>query len=185
MGALYPVAKAAKAKGNRVVAIMEGKSKDVIYLREEYEKLVDKVIVVTPSGEGGYKGNEHGKITTGIEIVAQSESANVAYFVGCKMMMMEASKATEKLGIPTFVSLDTIMLDGTGMCGACRLTLLEDGRKITKFACVDGPIFDGHKVDWDELIKRGVQFDHEEVEVYRSNTCRALTKFNSEEEGSQ
>ncbi len=185
MGALYPVAKAAKAKNNRVIAIMEGKSKNVIYLREEYEKLVDKVIVVTPSGEGGYKGNEHGKITTGIEIVAQSESANVAYFVGCKMMMMEASNATEKLKIPTFVSLDTIMLDGTGMCGACRLTLLEDGRKITKFACVDGPIFDGHKVDWEELMKRGVQFDHQEIEVYRSNTCRALSKFNADQEGSQ
>jgi len=111
---------------------------------------------------------------------------DVAYFVGCKMMMMEASKATEKLKIPTFVSLDTIMLDGTGMCGACRLTLLEEGRQITKFACVDGPIFDGHKVDWDELMKRGVQFDHQEVEVYRSNTtCRALSKFDSEQEGSQ
>jgi ferredoxin--NADP+ reductase len=60
--------------------------------------------------------------------------------------------------------------------------LIEDGRNITKFACVDGPIFDGHKVDWDQLIKRGVQFDHEEVEVYRSSTCRALAKFNSEKE---
>jgi len=185
MGALYPVAKAAKGLTNRVIVIMEGKSKEVLYLRDEYEKLVDKMIYVTSDGSHGVKGNEHGKITTGIEILSQSEKIDVAYFVGCKMMMMEASNTTKTLNIPTFVSLDTTMLDGTGMCGACRLTLIENGNRVTKFACVNGPIFDGHKVDWEELMKRAIQFDHEEVTVYRSNVCRAITKFTLEQEESQ
>ncbi|MBN2157159.1 MAG: sulfide/dihydroorotate dehydrogenase-like FAD/NAD-binding protein [Candidatus Lokiarchaeota archaeon] len=184
MGALYPVAKAAKEIGNKVIMIMEGKSKDLLYLQKEYEQLVDKVVYITSDGSYGHKGSEHGKIATGIEVVAQTENVDVAYFVGCEMMMMEASQMTEKLGIPTFVSLNTIMLDGTGMCGACRLTINENGHRITKFACVDGPVFDGHKIDWDELMKRGVQFSHKEVEVYRANACRALTKFNLKQEES-
>ena len=95
-------------------------------------------------------------------------------------MMRDASIATKLFAIPTFVSLSTIMIDGTGMCGGCRLSLVQEGKEITKFACVDGPCFDGHLVNWDELIGRGMQFSTDEVFVYQNHFCKILEKYRTE-----
>jgi hypothetical protein len=92
-------------------------------------------------------------------------------------MMAESTKELQKLNIPTIVSLNTIMLDGTGMCGACRLTTIVDGKPRTRFACVDGPTFDAFTIDWDELIKRSTQLDFQESTVYRTHVCKALEKY--------
>lgn len=183
MGAIYPVAKAAKAAGNRVIMILEASSKFKLYLEEEFEKLVDSVIYVTSDGSAGLKAGTHGKISDGIQHVLNNEKVDFCYFVGCKMMMMEASNTTKEKNIPTLVSLNTIMLDGTGMCGACRLTVFEEeGKEITKYACVDGPHFDAHTIKWNELLQRGIIFERDEVNVYRSHSCKALTKFTRENE---
>lgn len=143
---LLPIAKAMKEAGNRVISILAARTKDLIILRDEMARWSDEVIIITDDGSDGRKG----LVTAGIEEVAAREHIDLAVAIGPAVMMKFAAKTTAALGIPTMCSLNTIMVDGTGMCGACRVTV--DGK--TKFVCIDGPEFDAHKVDFDEMIMR-------------------------------
>ncbi len=178
IGGIYPIAKEAKQKGNRVIVILEARNQLLFYLEKEFEELVDKVIYFTSDGSKGQQGKIEDAIA---QILKDEPKIDWSYFIGCKHMMRDASNATKELGpIPTHVSLSTIMIDGTGMCGGCRLTLIEDGKKITKFACVDGPCFDGHLVKWDELVGRSAAFDDDEILVYQNHFCKILEKYRTE-----
>ncbi|MFX1525196.1 MAG: sulfide/dihydroorotate dehydrogenase-like FAD/NAD-binding protein [Promethearchaeota archaeon] len=176
-GAIYPIAKALKSAGNTIITILEARNENLFYLEEKIEGISDVMVFCTSDGSKGLKG----KVLTGLEyIINQDINIDRAYFIGCTYMMRDASNYTKINGnIPTFVSLNTIMIDGTGMCGCCRLTLLQDGKEITKFACIDGPIFDGHKVKWDELISRNERFEEPEVSIYQTHACKAIDKFNA------
>ena len=178
IGAIYPIAKEAKLKGNKIIVILEARNKILFYLQKEFEALADKVIYYTSDGSKGFKG----KIEDAIEhVLKEGTKIDWCYFIGCKQMMRNASNATKEFGsIPTYVSLSTTMIDGTGMCGGCRLTLLENGKEIIKFACVDGPTFNGHLVNWDELIDRGIQFELPEVFIYQNHFCKILERYKPE-----
>ncbi|MCM1347829.1 MAG: sulfide/dihydroorotate dehydrogenase-like FAD/NAD-binding protein [Firmicutes bacterium] len=143
---LLPIIKAMKQAGNRVVSILAARSADLIILEDEVKAYSDEVIVMTDDGSKGQKG----LVTQGLEEVIGREKVNQVVAIGPAVMMKFVSLLTRKYNVPTVVSLNTIMVDGTGMCGACRVTV--DGR--TKFVCIDGPEFDAHKVDFDEMIMR-------------------------------
>jgi len=155
---MLPIIQALKAAGNRVVSVLAGRSKDLIILEDEVRKSSDDVIIMTDDGSYGKKG----VVTVGIEEVIQREKVDKVFAIGPAIMMKFCCLLTKKYNIPTDVSLNTIMVDGTGMCGACRITV---GGK-TKFVCVDGPEFDGHQVDFDEMLRRAGAFKNEEMEVY-------------------
>lgn len=143
---LLPIVKAMKEAGNRVITILAARSKDLIILEDQVRPYSDEVIVMTDDGSAGRKG----LVTAGLEEVINRETVNQVVAIGPAVMMKFVALLTKKYDIPTMVSLNTIMVDGTGMCGACRITV--DGR--TKFVCIDGPEFDAHKVDFDEMIMR-------------------------------
>jgi len=143
---LLPIVEAHKKAGNRVVSIIAARSKDLIILEDQIREHSDELIVMTDDGSYGKKG----LITEGMEEVIAREQVDEGVIIGPAVMMKFASDVTRKHNIPSVVSLNTIMVDGTGMCGACRVTV--DGK--TKFVCVDGPEFDAHKVDFDEMMKR-------------------------------
>ena len=154
---MLPIIKALKAAGNRVVSVLAGRSKDLIILEDEVHKSSDEVIIMTDDGSYGQKG----VVTVGIEQVIQREKVDKVFAIGPAIMMKFCCLLTKKYDIPTDVSLNTIMVDGTGMCGACRITV---GGK-TRFVCVDGPEFDGHQVDFDEMLSRMTAFKQEEMEA--------------------
>ncbi len=143
---MLPIIQALKAAGNRVISVLAGRNKELIILEDEVRKSSDEVIIMTDDGSYGNKG----LVTEGIESVIKREKVDKCFAIGPAIMMKFCCLLTKKYGIPTDVSLNTIMVDGTGMCGACRVTV---GGK-TKFVCVDGPEFDGHAVDFDEMLKR-------------------------------
>ena len=143
---MLPIIQALKAAGNKVIAVLAGRSKELIILEDEVRKSSDEVIIMTDDGSYGTKG----LVTEGIESVIKREKVDKCFAIGPAIMMKFCCLLTKKYEIPTDVSLNTIMVDGTGMCGACRITV---GGK-TKFVCVDGPEFDGHQVDFDEMFKR-------------------------------
>ena len=151
---MLPIVKALKEAGNKVITILAGRSKELIILEEEMRASSDEVIIMTDDGSYGKKG----LVTEGIESVIQREKVDKCFAIGSAIMMKFVCLLTKKYEIPTDVSLNTIMVDGTGMCGACRITV---GGK-TKFVCVDGPEFDGHQVDFDEMLKRMGAFKEEE-----------------------
>ncbi len=153
---MLPIIEALKAAGNRVISVLAGRSKELIILEEEVRKSSDDVIIMTDDGSYGQKG----LVTEGIESVIKRETVNKCFAIGPAVMMKFCCLLTKKYGIPTDVSLNTIMVDGTGMCGACRISV---GGK-TRFVCVDGPEFDGHEVDFDEMLKRMGAFKKEETE---------------------
>lgn len=153
---MLPIIKALKEAGNRVLAVLAGRSKDLIILEDEVRKYCDEIIIMTDDGSYGEKG----VVTVGIEKFINQEHIDKAYAIGPPIMMKFSCLLTQKYNIPTDVSLNTIMVDGTGMCGACRLTI---GGK-TKFVCIDGPEFDGSLVDWDEMFKRMGTFKRAEQE---------------------
>ena len=155
---LLPIIKALKAAGNRVISVLAGRSKDLIILEDEVRKHSDEVIIMTDDGSYGQKG----VVTVGIEQVIQREQVDKVFAIGPAIMMKFCCLLTKKYGISTDVSLNTIMVDGTGMCGACRITV---GGK-TRFVCVDGPEFDGHEVDFDEMLSRMTAFKTEEMESF-------------------
>ncbi len=157
---MLPIIKALKAAGNRVVSVLAGRSKDLIILEDEVRKHSDEVIIMTDDGSYGQKG----VVTVGIEQVIQREKVDKVFAIGPAIMMKFCCLLTKKYGISTDVSLNTIMVDGTGMCGACRITV---GGK-TKFVCVDGPEFDGHEVDFDEMLSRMTAFKPEEMEAFEA-----------------
>lgn len=154
---MLPIIKALKAAGNRVISVLAGRSKELIILEDEVRKHSDEVIIMTDDGSYGQKG----VVTVGIEQVIQREKVDKCFAIGPAIMMKFCCLLTKKYEIPTDVSLNTIMVDGTGMCGACRITV---GGK-TRFVCVDGPEFDGHQVDFDEMFKRMAAFKSEEQEA--------------------
>ncbi len=153
---MLPIIKALKAAGNKVVSVLAGRTKELIILEDEVRKHSDEVIIMTDDGSYGQKG----VVTVGIEQVIQREKVDKCFAIGPAIMMKFCCLLTKKYNVPTDVSLNTIMVDGTGMCGACRITV---GGK-TRFVCVDGPEFDGHEVDFDEMFKRMGAFKPAEIE---------------------
>ncbi len=143
---LLPIARAMKEAGNRVIAILAARDSSLIILDDEMASFCDEVIIVTDNGSRGMKG----LVTDGLKAVIDREKVDLVVAIGPAVMMKFVARLTEPLAIPTVCSLNTIMVDGTGMCGACRVTV--DGR--TRFVCIDGPEFDAHKVDFDEMISR-------------------------------
>ena len=153
---MLPIIKALKAAGNRVLSVLAGRSKDLIILEDEVRANSDETLIMTDDGSYGEKG----VVTIGIEKLIEQEHIDKVFAIGPPIMMKFCCLLTQKYNIPTDVSLNTIMVDGTGMCGACRLTI---GGK-TRFVCIDGPEFDGSLVDWDEMFKRMGTFKRAEQE---------------------
>lgn len=153
---MLPIIKALKAAGNRVLSIIAGRNKELIILEDEVRASSDETLIMTDDGSYGEKG----VVTIGIEKLINQEHIDKVFAIGPPIMMKFCCLLTKKYNIPTDVSLNTIMVDGTGMCGACRLTI---GGK-TKFVCIDGPEFDGALVDWDEMFKRMGTFKRVEKE---------------------
>ncbi len=153
---MLPIIQALKAAGNRVLSVMAGRSKDLIILEDQVRASSDEVIIMTDDGSYGEKG----VVTIGIEKFITQEHVDKVFAIGPPIMMKFSNLTAQKYQIPCEVSLNTIMVDGTGMCGACRLTI---GGK-TRFVCIDGPEFDGALVDWDEMFKRMGTFKRAEQE---------------------
>ena len=161
---MLPIIRGLKAAGNRVLSVIAGRTAELVIMEDEIRESSDEVIIMTDDGSKGEKG----VVTVGIEKFCQQEHIDKAFAIGPPVMMKFSCLMTQKYGISTDVSLNTIMVDGTGMCGACRLTI---GGK-TKFVCIDGPEFDGALVDWDEMFKRMGTFksvEQEEIEHYEEH----------------
>ena len=175
---MLPIIQALKAAGNRVISVIAGRSKDLIILEDEVRASSDEVIIMTDDGSYGKKG----VVTVGMEEVIQREKVDKCFAIGPAIMMKFCCLLTKKYEIPTDVSLNTIMVDGTGMCGACRISV---GGK-TRFVCVDGPEFDGHQVDFDEMLKRAGSFrgvEQEEMNHLQTDwhQCEATAKLATDE----
>ncbi|HHJ09618.1 MAG TPA: sulfide/dihydroorotate dehydrogenase-like FAD/NAD-binding protein [Bacteroidetes bacterium] len=155
---LLPIVEGFKKTGNKVVTVLAARTKNLVILEEQMRKFSDEVIVMTDDGSYGKKG----LVTAGMEEVIQREKVNLSVVIGPAIMMKFAALTTKKYNIPTIASLNTIMVDGTGMCGACRVTV---GGK-TRFVCVDGPEFDAHQVNFDEMLQRLGSYKKEEAEAY-------------------
>ncbi|KAF2957779.1 dihydroorotate dehydrogenase [Thermotoga sp. Ku-13t] len=153
---LLPIAEALKAKGNRLYVVLGGRSKEYVIMLEEFSKIADELIVTTDDGSFGIKG----VVTDGMQLLFEREKIDIVWAVGPTIMMKFCSMKAKEHGVKIWVSLNPIMVDGTGMCGACRVSV--DGK--IRFACVDGPEFEGDRVDWDELFKRLAQYRKEEEE---------------------
>lgn len=163
---LFPIVQAMKLAGNRVITVIAARSKELIILEDEMRKYSDELIIMTDDGSKGTKG----LITQGMEEVILREKIDEAMVIGPTIMMKYAALTTKKYDIPTQASLNTIMVDGTGMCGACRVTV---GGK-TEFVCVDGPEFDAHQVNFDEMINR--------LNAYKSKECKCYREYLEETE---
>ncbi len=146
MAPMLPIAEALKKAGNRVITVLAARTKELLILEDEMRQCSDEVIIMTDDGSYGKKG----LVTAGIEEAIAREKIDKCFAIGPAIMMKYACEVTKRHNIPTDVSLNTIMVDGTGMCGACRVTVAGK----TRFVCVDGPEFDGHQVDFDEMMKR-------------------------------
>jgi len=157
---MLPIVQALKAAGNRVIAVLAGRSKELIILEKEMRESADEVMIMTDDGSYGTKG----LVTVGIEEIIQREKVDKCFAIGPAIMMKFVCLLTKKYNLPTDVSLNTIMVDGTGMCGACRVSVGGE----TKFVCVDGPEFDGHEVDFDEMMQRLQAFKPEEIAAYEN-----------------
>ena len=158
---LYPIVEAFKKAGNRVITVLGARTKELIILEEQMREHSDSVIIMTDDGTYGEKG----LVTDGMEQVIAREKVDLAVTVGPAIMMKYVSLLTKKYDIPTVASLNTLMMDGTGMCGACRVSVAGE----TKFVCVDGPEFDAHKVDFDEMLLR--------LNAYRTSEAEAYEKY--------
>ena len=154
---MLPIAEALKKAGNKVITVLAARNKDLIILKDELTQWSDELIVMTDDGSMG----KQGVVTVGVEEVINRETVNKCITIGPAIMMKFVALTTAKYNIPTEASLNTIMVDGTGMCGACRVTV---GGK-TKFVCVDGPEFDAHEVDWTEMLSRMKSYKAEEAEA--------------------
>lgn len=163
IAAILPILKALKLAGNKVISVLAGRTKELVIMVDDVKEYSDEVIVMTDDGSFGQKG----MVTAGVEQVITREHVDKVVAIGPPIMMKFTSLLAKKYGIPNDVSLNTIMVDGTGMCGACRLTI---GGK-TKFVCIDGPEFNGDLVDWDEMFKRMGTFkgrEQHEMERYQA-----------------
>ena len=157
---MLPIIEAHHNAGNRVVAVLAGRTKELIILEDQVRKFADDVVIMTDDGSYGQKG----LVTQGMEEVINRETVSEAVVIGPAIMMKFGALTTKKYNIPTWVSLNTVMVDGTGMCGACRVTV---GGK-TRFVCVDGPEFNAHEVDFDEMMKRMGGFKAEEQAAFEA-----------------
>lgn len=162
---LYPIAKALKAAGNEVVTVMGARNADLLLYEDEMASTSDKVLVTTDDGSKGIKG----VVTLALEEELKS-GVDLVVAVGPAIMMKFVAKTTEPYKVKTIVSLNPIMVDGTGMCGACRVSVGGE----TKFGCTDGPEFDGHLVDWDLLMSRQRMYLKEEKEAMERYSCNCV-----------
>jgi ferredoxin--NADP+ reductase len=156
IGGIFPAARSLKEMGNHVTCYSEARSNFLLYWDEKLEEISDEVNYATTDASKGYKGHAHDRLKEDLESGIRYDHIIA---VGCTFMMYRISQVTKPFGIKTIVSMNPIMIDGTGMCGACRIEV--DG--TTKFACVDGPHFDGHLVDWDLILARRKAYLEEEV----------------------
>ena len=170
---MLPIAEALKKAGNRVITVLAARNKDLIILREQLSDWSDEVIIMTDDGSMG----QQGVVTVGVEQVIQREKVDKCVTIGPAIMMKFVALTTAKYNIPTEASLNTIMVDGTGMCGACRVTV---GGK-TKFVCVDGPEFDAHGVDWDEMLSRMRSYKAEETEALEAYNAHGIDQNQTNE----
>ena len=156
---LHPIVAALKAAGNEVVVIAGARTKDLLVMQDELKALADELIVVTDDGSAGRKA----LVTEPLkEICASDRPPDIVVAIGPPIMMKFCAEATRPFGVKTLVSLNTIMIDGTGMCGGCRVSVGGE----TKFVCVDGPEFDGHLVDWDGMMSRLRSYKQQEEEAH-------------------
>jgi ferredoxin--NADP+ reductase len=164
---LLPIAKALKAEGNKIISILGARSKDLLILEDEFARTSDELIITTDDGSYGRKA----LVTEPLKEVCQRDSKpDQVFAIGPAIMMKFCCEVTKQFSVPTQVSLNTIMVDGTGMCGGCRIEF--DGQP--KFVCVDGPEFDGHKINFDLMMKRLNAYKHmeqREHERYKKHRC--------------
>jgi len=151
---VYPIAKALKGAGNTVISIMGARNKDLLFWENKMRAVSDELVICTDDGSYGKKAI----VTEPLKEILGSQKVSHVWAIGPAIMMKFVSRLTKEFNVPTVVSLNTIMIDGTGMCGGCRV-LLEEG---AKFVCVDGPEFDGHKINWDSLLSRQRIYHEEE-----------------------
>ena len=156
---LFPIVKGLKTIGNRIITVIAARTKNLVILEDQLRRFSDDLIITTDDGSYGIKG----LVTHGMEEVIKREKIDMSVVIGPAVMMKFASLLTKKYNIPTIASLNTIMVDGTGMCGACRCSV--DGK--TRFVCVDGPEFDAHSVDFDEMLQRLGAYKDLELEAYQ------------------
>jgi ferredoxin--NADP+ reductase len=167
---LYPIARSFKEAGSEVTVIMGARSGDLLIYEEEMGRIADRVLVTTDDGSKGLRG----RVTDALVKELETHGAELVLAVGPAIMMRSVAETTRPFGIRTIVSLNPIMVDGTGMCGGCRVSVAGE----TKFACVDGPEFDGHLVDWDALMNRQRTYHAEEresFEAWKERHARMLT----------
>jgi ferredoxin--NADP+ reductase len=168
---LYPIVEGMKKAGNEVTVIMGARTKELLIMEEEMREIADEVIVVTDDGSYGRKA----LVTVPLKEICEEDKPDCVVIIGPPVMMKFAALTTKPYGIHTIVSLNTIMIDGTGMCGGCRVTIGGE----TKFVCVDGPEFDGHLVDWDNMLLRLGTYKSEEAEAH--HRCHIGLKINEGE----
>jgi ferredoxin/flavodoxin---NADP+ reductase len=165
---IYPVARALKQAGNKVIIIMGARSKDLLFWEDRLKSVSHELIVTTDDGSYGRKG----VVTEPLkEILEKNKQINRVIAIGPAIMMKFCSLTTKPFGIHTIVSLNSIMVDGTGMCGCCRVSIADK----TKFVCVDGPEFDGHQVDWDIVFNRQRSYCDEEkasMDLWKAHSCQ-------------
>jgi len=161
---LYPITRGLKLLGNRVISIIGARTKDLLILEDEMKAISDELHVCTDDGSYGH----HGFVTDVLKTVLEEETVGLAVAAGPVLMMKFVSEITRPYNVKTLVSLNPIMIDGTGMCGSCRVSV--DGKN--KFACVDGPGFDGHKVNFDQLMQRLQAYRQEEIQSLEAHRCR-------------
>ena len=163
----YPQAKSLHNMGAYVDIIAGFRTEDLIILKKDMQKVCSRLTVMTDDGSNGNKGFVTDTLRRSLEI---GDTYDLVIAIGPIPMMKAVSELTKEYGIKTIVSMNPIMIDGTGMCGGCRLTLNQDGKKVTKFACVDGPEFNGYEIDFDEAISRGKMYWDFERHAYEE-TC--------------
>jgi ferredoxin--NADP+ reductase len=164
IGSIYPIARALKEKENKVIIVIEARSSFLFFWEDKLKEVSDKIFYITRDGTKGYRGHV-GRLP---EIIKSAdETIDRIIINGCTFLLKRGSDISLPLGIKTMVSLNPIMIDGTGMCGVCRVTI----GTTTKFACVDGPDFDGHQVNWAELLQRRRTYMKEEVIPLRTSRC--------------
>ena len=165
-----PVAKALHEQGTEVTSIIGFRNKDILILEDEFRSFSDKLIVTTDDGSYGF----HGNVTVPLkEMLENGETFDEIITIGPMIMMKFVVAAARPFNVPVTVSMNPIMIDGTGMCGGCRLTLTEDGKRVTKFACVDGPDFNGYEVDFDEAMSRNRMYMNFEAHK-RDEACNLM-----------
>ncbi len=159
---LYPITQAMQKAGNHIITILGARTKELLILEDEMRGVSDQLVINTDDGSYGQKGFVTNSLT---DLIEQNIKIDQVIAIGPSIMMKMVSETTRAHEIPTVVSLNTIMIDGTGMCGGCRVSVANK----TKFVCVDGPEFDGHQVDWDEMMKR--------LNTYKEHECKAMKQY--------